>query len=58
MYKWMREVTDQVERLSKESSTIQPVVSMDQLIEFYHSKIAVDQDDDADQYKLLSIEGY
>ena len=44
----MREVTDQVERLSKESSTIQPVVSMDQLIEFYHSKIAVDQDDDAD----------
>lgn len=56
IYKWLREVTDQVERLSR--GNVQPVVSTKQMIEFYHSRIAVDNDTSGDKYKLLSLEGY
>lgn len=56
MYKWLREVTDQAERLRKEN--VQPVVTLEKLIDFYHQRIAVDKDDHVDKYKLLSIEGY
>lgn len=56
IYKWLREVTDQVERLSREN--VQPVVSTSHMIDFYHSRIAADSDTSSDKYKLLSLEGY
>ena len=49
-------MTDQVERLS--TANVQPVVRLQEIIDFYHSRVAADHEGSDDRYKLLSIEGY
>lgn len=57
LYQWLREICDQVERLNLNNGE-QPFVAMEDIIKFYHAKIASTEDKTEETYKLMLIEGF